>query len=48
MKKFKCACNEEFDSFSDYAKHAKNCVIYQTKQNREARLKIENGVNISG
>ena len=41
MKKFKCECNEEFDSFGDYAKHAKDCVVYQRKQNREARLKIE-------
>ena len=41
MKKFKCICNEEFESFEDYVKHAKNCEIYQMKQNREARLKIE-------
>lgn len=47
MTKYKCVCNEEFEDFESYAEHAKNCVIYQTKQNREARLKIENELNIS-
>ena len=41
MTKLKCICGEEFETFEDYAKHAKDCVAYQTKQNREARLKIE-------
>jgi len=48
MTKLKCICGEEFDDFKDYAKHAKDCEIYQKKQNREARLKIENEFNLSG
>ena len=47
MRKFKCECNEEFESFSDYAKHAKDCVIYQMKQSREANKRIKNETEIS-
>lgn len=42
--KFKCVCKEEFELFKDFATHAMNCVEYQKKQNREARLKIENEI----
>ena len=45
--KLKCVCGEKFEDFKSYAEHAKNCVIYQMKQNREARLKIENELNLS-
>ena len=41
MSKYKCICNEEFEDFKSYTKHAKDCKIYQKKQNREARVKIE-------
>lgn len=47
MTKLKCICGEKFEDFKSYAEHAKNCVIYQTKQNREARLNIENELNLS-
>lgn len=47
MTKYLCACGEEFENFESYTKHAKDCKQYQTKQNREARLKIENEFKIS-
>ena len=47
MKIFKCVCNEEFESFKDFAHHAKDCVKFQMKQDREARLKNENELNLS-
>lgn len=47
MRKFKCVCGKKFEDFESYTKHAKDCVAYQMKQNREARLKIENGLNLS-
>lgn len=48
MKKFRCVCNKEFKSFKEYVNHAKNCEMYQRKQDRDARLKIENELNLSG
>ena len=47
MTKLKCICGETFESFKDYTHHAKDCIEYQKKQNREARLKIENETRIS-
>lgn len=47
MTKLKCICGEIFDSFEEYAKHAKDCIEYQKHQDREARVKIENEVNLS-
>ena len=47
MKKFKCVCGEKFEDFKSYAEHAKNCVIYQMKQSREAKKRIENELNVS-
>ena len=41
---FKCVCNEEFESFKDFAHHAKDCKDFQMNQDREARRKIENEI----
>ena len=47
MTKLKCICGEEFENFKDFVHHAKDCVEFQKRQDREARRKIENEVETS-
>ena len=47
MTKLKCICGEKFEDFKSYAEHAKNCVIYQMKQSREANERIKNEIGLS-
>lgn len=44
MKKYKCVCNEEFESFVDYTKYAKDYVISQMKPSCKDKERIKNEI----